>query len=97
MILEDMIPKIQSGTLGGETYTLELSNGGLKIAFNPGYTLAADAKAAAEKAIADITSGAVKVTPYANRARGAGAPPCITRPRTRQSHIVNRLPRTQPR
>jgi basic membrane lipoprotein Med (substrate-binding protein (PBP1-ABC) superfamily) len=63
VILEDMIPKIQSGTLGGDTYTLELSNGGLKIAFNPGYTLAADAKAAAEKAIADITSGAVKVTP----------------------------------
>lgn len=63
VILEDMIPKIQSGTLGGETYTLQLSNGGLKIAFNPGYTLAADAKAAAEKAIADITSGAVKVTP----------------------------------
>lgn len=63
VILEDMIPKIQSGTLGGETYTLELSNGGLKIAFNPGYTLAAEAKAAAEKAIADITSGAVKVTP----------------------------------
>lgn len=63
VILEDMIPKIQSGTLGGETYVLELSNGGLKIAFNPGYTLAAEAKAAAEKAIADITSGAVKVTP----------------------------------
>jgi basic membrane lipoprotein Med (substrate-binding protein (PBP1-ABC) superfamily) len=63
VILDDMIPKIQSGTLGGETYTLELSNGGLKIAFNPGYTLAAEAKAAAEKAIADITSGAVIVTP----------------------------------
>lgn len=63
VILEDMIPKIQSGTLGGETYTLELSNGGLKIAFNPGYTLAAEAKAAADKAIADIISGAVKVTP----------------------------------
>ncbi|HET9521058.1 MAG TPA: BMP family protein [Candidatus Limnocylindrales bacterium] len=63
VILDDMIPKIQSGTLGGETYTLQLSNGGLKIAFNPGYTLAAEAKAAAEKAIADITSGAVKVTP----------------------------------
>ncbi len=63
VILKDMIPKIQSGTLGGETYTLELSNGGLKIAFNPGYTLPADAKAAADKAIADIMSGAVKVTP----------------------------------
>jgi basic membrane protein A len=63
VVLEDMIPKIQAGTLGGETYTLELSNGGLKIAFNPDYSLAAEAKAAAEKAIADITSGAVTVTP----------------------------------
>jgi basic membrane protein A and related proteins len=63
VILGDMIPKIQSGTLGGETYTLELSNGGLKIAFNPGYTLAPEAKAAAENAIVDITSGAVKVAP----------------------------------
>ncbi|HEX2755362.1 MAG TPA: BMP family protein [Candidatus Limnocylindrales bacterium] len=63
VILGDMIPKIQSGTLGGETYTLQLSNGGLKIAFNPGYALSAEAKAVADKAIADITSGAVKVTP----------------------------------
>jgi basic membrane lipoprotein Med (substrate-binding protein (PBP1-ABC) superfamily) len=63
VILDDMIPKIQSGTLGGETYTLQLKNGGLKIAYNSGYSLAADAKAAGDKAIADITSGAVVVNP----------------------------------
>ena len=61
--LDDMIAKIQSGTLGGETYTLQLKNGGLKIAYNPGYNLAADAKAAGDKAIADIISGAATVTP----------------------------------
>ncbi len=63
VVLEDMFTKIQSGHLGGDTYTLQLKNGGLKIAYNPGYTLSADAKAAGDKAIADITSGAVKVNP----------------------------------
>jgi basic membrane lipoprotein Med (substrate-binding protein (PBP1-ABC) superfamily) len=58
-----MIAKIQSGHLGGDVYTLQLKNGGLKIAYNPGYSLSAAAKAAGDKAIADITSGAVTVTP----------------------------------
>lgn len=61
--LDDMIAKIQSGTLGGDIYTLKLENGGLKIAYNSGYSLSADAKAAGDKAIADIISGAVTVTP----------------------------------
>ena len=63
VILGDMIPKIQSGTLGGATYKLQLKTDGLKIAFNSGYSLSADAKAAADKAIADIKSGAVTVAP----------------------------------
>jgi basic membrane protein A len=63
VVLDDMIAKIQSGTLGGETYTLQLKNGGLKIAYNSGYSLSADAKAAGDKAIADIISGAVTVNP----------------------------------
>jgi len=63
VILDDMIANIQSGTLGGSTYTLQLKTGGLKIVYNSGYNLAADAKAAGDKAIADIISGAVKVNP----------------------------------
>lgn len=62
-ILKDMIAKIKSGKLGGDVYTLQLKNGGLKIAYNSGYSLPADAKAAGDKAIADITSGTVKVNP----------------------------------
>jgi basic membrane protein A len=61
--VKDMIDKHKSGKLGGDTYVLKLSNGGLKIAYNSGYNLPADAKAAGDKAIADITSGAVKVNP----------------------------------
>jgi len=62
-MLKDMITKHKAGTLGGEKYVLQLKNDGLKIAYNAGYSLSADAKAAGDKAIADITSGAVKVTP----------------------------------
>jgi basic membrane lipoprotein Med (substrate-binding protein (PBP1-ABC) superfamily) len=40
-----------------------MQNGGLKIAYNPGYALPAEVKAAADKAIEDIKSGALAVTP----------------------------------
>ena len=42
---------------------LQLKNGGLKIAYNSGYSLPADVKAAADKAIEDIKAGTVKVNP----------------------------------
>jgi basic membrane lipoprotein Med (substrate-binding protein (PBP1-ABC) superfamily) len=58
--LKDMIAKIKSGKLGGETYTLKLANDGLKIVYSSGYTVPADAKAAADAAIAGIKSGSIK-------------------------------------
>jgi basic membrane lipoprotein Med (substrate-binding protein (PBP1-ABC) superfamily) len=58
-----MIAKYKAGTLGGETFTLRLSNGGLKIAYNSGYTLSAEAKAAADAAIEGIKNGSIKVNP----------------------------------
>jgi basic membrane lipoprotein Med (substrate-binding protein (PBP1-ABC) superfamily) len=58
-----MIAKIKAGTLGGNTYTLHLSNGGLKIAYNSGYSLPADVKAAGDAAISGISSGSIKVNP----------------------------------
>ena len=62
-MVKEIITQHQAGTLGGKTYTLQLKNDGLKISFNPGYTLAADVKAAADKAIKDIIAGTVTVTP----------------------------------
>jgi basic membrane protein A len=62
-MLKEIISKHKAGTLGGEKYILQLKNDGLKIAFNSGYALPADVKAAGEKAIADIKSGAVTVNP----------------------------------
>ena len=45
-MLKEIIASRAKGTLGGETYTLQLKNDGLKIAYNSGYTLPADVKAA---------------------------------------------------
>ncbi|HLF28312.1 MAG TPA: BMP family protein [Anaerolineae bacterium] len=62
-VVKDMIAKHQAGTLGGETFTLKLANGGLKIAFNSGYQLPAEAKSAADAAIEGIKSGSITVEP----------------------------------
>jgi basic membrane protein A and related proteins len=61
--LKDLIGKIKSGTLGGGTYTLHLNNDGLKMSLNSGYALPADAKTAADAAIAGIKDGSIKVQP----------------------------------
>ena len=61
--INDMIVKIKSGTLGGETYTLRLANDGLKIAFNAQYDLPPEAKSAADTAIDGIKNGSIKVEP----------------------------------
>ncbi len=62
-IIKDMIAKHQAGTLGGETFTLHLANGGLKIVYGAGYSLPADAKAAADSAIAGIKDNSIKPLP----------------------------------
>jgi basic membrane protein A and related proteins len=62
-MLKDMISKHQAGKLGGDTYTLKLSNSGLLISYNPGYNLPADIKAAGDAAIKGISDGTITVTP----------------------------------
>lgn len=62
-MIKEIIASRGTGTLGGKTYILQLKNGGLKIAYNSGYSLAADVKAAGDKALEDIKSGAITVKP----------------------------------
>jgi len=62
-MLKDIIAKHKKGVLGGVSYTLTLENGGLKVAFNPGYKLPASVKAAADAAIKGIASGKIVVQP----------------------------------
>ncbi|HTP57744.1 MAG TPA: BMP family protein [Spirochaetia bacterium] len=62
-MLKDIIAKHKKGVLGGVSYTLTLENGGLKVAYNPGYKLPASVKAASDAAIKGIASGKIVVQP----------------------------------
>jgi basic membrane protein A and related proteins len=59
VLLEDMITKIEAGTLGGEVLTLTFANGGLVIEFNDAFDVAADVKAFAEATIKGLADGSI--------------------------------------
>jgi len=60
-VLTGVLNGIQTGKLGGSSYTINLKNGGEKIQSNPGFTLTASAKAAVQKVITGIQNGSIKV------------------------------------
>ncbi len=60
-ILKDIIASRQAGVLGNKSYTLTFKNKGLVIQYNPGITVPADAKSAADAAIQGIMDG--KISP----------------------------------
>ncbi|MCZ7532125.1 MAG: BMP family protein [Acidimicrobiia bacterium] len=60
-VLREIIAGVQSGTLGGEAYTIDLANGGEVIEYNPGYDLPADVKAKGDAAVAGIIDGSIVV------------------------------------
>jgi basic membrane protein A len=62
-IVRTIIANRKAGKLGGVNYMARLSNGGLKMIYNPGFKLPPAVKAAADKAIKDISSGKLKVKP----------------------------------
>ena len=62
-MLKDLIAKHKSGKLGGDVYTLHLSDGSLKMVYNAGYSLPADVKAAGDAAIKGISDGSIIVKP----------------------------------
>jgi basic membrane lipoprotein Med (substrate-binding protein (PBP1-ABC) superfamily) len=55
--LNPMIDQIMQGKLGGEAYSLTLENEGLKIAFNPDFTLPEEVKTEAQNVIDAIVKG----------------------------------------
>lgn len=63
IVLKQIIEDRKKGKLGGEVFTLNLANGGLTMVYNPAYKLPDNVKAAAEKAIAGIKDGSIKVSP----------------------------------
>lgn len=60
--LREMIALIQAGTLGGQSFTANLKNGGEVIELNPDYALPADAKALADTTIQGIIDGTITIT-----------------------------------
>jgi basic membrane lipoprotein Med (substrate-binding protein (PBP1-ABC) superfamily) len=61
VVLKQMISLIQNGTLGGQSFAVNLKNGGEVMEFNPQYQLPADVKAAADKTIAGIKDGSITI------------------------------------
>jgi len=61
VILSEMISLIQDGTLGGQSFTANLANGGEVIEFNPDYSLPDDVKTLAENTIQGIIDGTVTI------------------------------------
>jgi basic membrane protein A len=61
VVLREMIAKIQAGTLGGESFIINLANGGEVIEFNPESTVAAEAEALAETTIEGIKDGTITI------------------------------------
>jgi basic membrane lipoprotein Med (substrate-binding protein (PBP1-ABC) superfamily) len=59
VVLKEMIAKIQSGKLGGDTFTINLANGGEVIEYNSEYTLPADVRALGASAAQKISNGSV--------------------------------------
>jgi len=61
VVLNEMISKIKAGTLGGESFTINLANGGEVIEFNPDSRVAADAESLAQETIQGIIDGTVEI------------------------------------
>jgi basic membrane lipoprotein Med (substrate-binding protein (PBP1-ABC) superfamily) len=62
VVLKQMIDLINKGTLGGQSFKIDLANGGEVIELNPDSTVAADAKTLAETTIEGIKNGSIKIT-----------------------------------
>lgn len=61
VILNEMISKIKAGTLGGESFVINLANGGEVIEFNPESRVAADAPGLVQETIQGIIDGTIKI------------------------------------
>lgn len=62
-LLRHIIANRRAGKLGGESYVAHLNNNGLRILYSPAYKLPPAVKAAGDRAIRGIASGAIRVRP----------------------------------
>lgn len=62
VMLTEVIATIQSGTLGGESFTINIANGGQVIEYNPDYIIPAEVKTLGNSTVQKISNGSLKVT-----------------------------------
>jgi basic membrane protein A and related proteins len=60
VVLSDMLDKVEAGTLGGETYEINLANEGLVIEFNDDYDLPEEVRARGDEVIQGLIDGSIK-------------------------------------
>ena len=60
-LLNDVLDKIQAGTLGGEALSISVADGGLELEFNDAFPLDAAIKASAEATVAGSGDGTIEV------------------------------------
>jgi len=60
VVLTQLFDQVNAGSYGGESYEINLENGGEVIEFNDAYDLPADVRAAGEEAIAGIIAGSIE-------------------------------------
>jgi simple sugar transport system substrate-binding protein len=70
VVLHEIIDLVQGGTLGGQSFSATLANGGLKMDYNPGFDLPANVKELADQTVAGIVDGSIVV--------GEAPPPTTT-------------------
>jgi basic membrane protein A len=59
VVLRQIIAGIEQGELGGESYTIDLANGGIAIEYNPAYPLAEDIRSVADDTIAGLIANTI--------------------------------------
>ena len=59
VVLREILDNIEGGTLGGETFVIDLANGGEVIEYNDAYALPDDVRQLAEDTIAGIVDGSI--------------------------------------
>ena len=59
VVLKEMLDLIKAGTLGGQSFTINLANGGEVIEYNPDFAVSDEAQMAAAEAIASIKEGSI--------------------------------------
>jgi len=59
VVLAQMLDLIKGGTLGGQSFVVDLANGGEVIEYNPDYTVPAEVKTLADETIQGIIDGSI--------------------------------------